>query len=152
MGDQLGMTLSPYCLELEIIRTKCRDRGLPFNESKLHGHHKIRVNLDKVLHKFIVLDRDKDGYLSQEDLGAEPREFNELLRDAKIKGRCPDRDPPNYEAWTDRGWIGLITGGRPRLFVREEDKDPREGLEFSEVLVFMDKMHKGQVPMFTAFM
>jgi hypothetical protein len=34
MSRFLGMLVSPYSLEMEIIRTKCRDRGIPFNETK----------------------------------------------------------------------------------------------------------------------
>ena len=145
MSRFLGMLLSPYSLEMEIIRTKCRDRGIPFNETKLLISRRSGfLDLDSILDEFVLLDRDGDGFLSWDDLKGRlvhRNKFYKMVSEIKIKVPAPNKCPENTDAWTERGCLGLLTGGRPRLRARPEDLDFPAAIEVVEILMYLENNH-----------
>ena len=150
MARDLGMLLAPYSLETEILRTKCRDHKIYFNETKLGNRKFGHVNIDRILEKFVDIDKDKDGFLSRRDfcdsgIGVNMSEWNEILKEFKLKAN-PQRvasKEATIDTWTESGAIGFITGGRPQLHSRPQDRDPQDMIEFVEVLVHVSKGEAG---------
>ena len=112
------------------------------NLIKLFSRRWEFLDLDSILDEFVLLDRNGDGFLSWDDLKrrrVERNKFYKMVSEIKIKVPTPNKCPENTDAWTERGCLGLLTGGRPRLRARPEDSDFPAAIEVVEILMYLEK-------------
>ena len=143
MGLMLGMQLVDYSLETEMIRVRCREAGIELNE--LNCRVLDLALAHRLVDVFRELDRDRDGVLSIIDIKhymTEP-EFRRILGILKLPRVPLARYRSNViqdQAWTEEGWMGRLTGGRPALPKRPVDLYHPLAIEFSEVLSYFNKV------------
>jgi len=152
MAAKLGMQLVDYRFEDEVVRTSCRDKNVFLNELKLHIVD-FRLT-EKCIDAFALIDSDGDGWLSFEDFqsfrGSEftRTEFGNILQVIKlppipIEEYTRSQNCESYDSWTEKGFIGWLTGGRPTLAARPIDPYFRDKLEFAEIVTYMNNLlHK----------
>lgn len=143
MSLKLGMELVNYSTETELIRVRCRDAGIVFNELKCRVHD---LNLaHRLVDEFKALDGGGDGVLCAKDLSPfiNAANFSRLLGIVKLPPIPAELySTPRMEenAWTEQTTIGLITGGRPRLKPRPIDPYYPACMEFCEILSYFNNI------------
>jgi 1-acyl-sn-glycerol-3-phosphate acyltransferase len=149
MAVKLGMQLVDYRYEDEMIRIQCRDSNVYLNDLKIEI--KNYPLIEKLLDAFVLVDTNNDGWICLDDIQIAAgrhisvTEYGDLLATVKlppIDHYCySNRDHfPNYDTWTEQGWIGWLTGGRPKLQKRGIDLYLPNKIEFAEVVNYINKL------------
>jgi 1-acyl-sn-glycerol-3-phosphate acyltransferase len=158
MAVKLGLQMvDDFRFETEMIRIKCRDSKIPFNELKCTV---INFHLaESLVAGFNEVDVDKDGFIDFDDISSSlpasvefgRRDYLSILSLVKQQpiSREIYADPisyPNYDSWTEEGLFGAITGGRPKLGPRKQDRFFDDKIEIAELIQYFNQTLKGQRP------
>ena len=147
MGLKLGCQLVDHRFEQDQLRIRAR----PVRVNEL----KLPVDLDfhlafKIIDRFKMVDLDRDGWVGLRDIGnffpeidVSPSEYQQLLALAKlppipVSNYFNPMASPNYDSWTEEGWVGRVTGGRPPLRPRQPDPYEWDKFELVEVLAYFN--------------
>ena len=150
MAQQLAMLPVEHTFETELVRIRCRDKGVVFNETKCRI-----VNLClslRVVNVFAELAKLNDGWARKSDLPADIQaSFDRILCLVKLPDipDCMYADAcVNVDSWVERGLTGLITGGRLKLPQRARDAYDSNAIEVAEVITYFNKclMDRSRLP------
>ena len=148
MALKLGMRLADFRYEDEVIRTICRDNNVFYNGLKLHIVD-FRLT-QKCVDAFAALDADNDGWLSVSDIQAtrgeeffSSQDFQEIIDQIKLPPIPPThylQSPQNIDSWTEEGFVGILTGGRPKLVPRPIDLHCADKLELADIVAYFNRV------------
>ena len=140
MGRSLDMQLVPYNYEAEYIRTRCRDLGLIFNDTKCRITNIGFVMT--IVKAFVEIDYDRDGWISRSDASRSGANFERAFLDSfgtiKLPNESEDSSAPNSESWIETGIVGWMTGGRPLLPSRPLDPYRDDAIEVAELITYFN--------------
>jgi 1-acyl-sn-glycerol-3-phosphate acyltransferase len=137
MASEMCMQQVPFSLENEIVRTRCRDLGVIYNETKCTVSN-LSLALS-VVDTFVGLDKNKDGWIDESDFSNAFRtdSFTKILNVLKLPPVTPEEyisAAHNTNCWTEKGFTGWITGGRPPMPPRPLDPYREDAIEVAEVI------------------
>ena len=158
MALRLGMQkVDGYRFETELFRVRCRDAGIPFNETKC-----VISNLrlaEAVLDAFVAMDSNTDGFIDISEISAtlplsvefDQKDFELILPIIKMPQTplTENQNPefwPNIDSWMDTGLIGAVTGGRARLRPRPMESYSHNKFEIAEIINYFNQVSAGTLP------
>ena len=158
MGFKLGMQLVDNVrMETDLIQAKCRDLNIPLNELKFEIlSFKL---IEHLVHSFIRVDANKDGYIDYDDIVSSlplsvefsRKEYGCILLVVKQPPiPISDYNNPvafaNYDSWIEEGWTRRITGGRPPLRPRPIDPYQEDKIELADLIHYFNQVVQGKAP------
>ena len=121
MAHTLGIELvNNYQLETDQLRIKCRDAHIYFDHSMRICDFRFAR---KIFDKYKTLPLDSGGWAGP--AVATPDEWPIILAaiNKSTKSRETSACIKPRTTWTEKGWIGKLTGGRPRLVPTQASPD-----------------------------